>query len=131
MVRTTLAAALLAALAAASPAIAADWKPAGKTFSGNDVYVDAAATRAIGDVRTTWVRVVYVRPFEIPGGNARSMEALAHFDCRTHASAGISVVFYAEPAGGRILLFSHEETVRFDPDPAGSFGEIARKALCG
>ena len=123
--------AALAALALAAPAHAAEWKSAGSTFSGNAVFVDVAATRRIGDVRTTWVRVVYSRPVDVPGGVARSMETLGHFDCRAGVSAGVSVIFYADEAGTRPLLHSLQDTITFGPDDEGSFGALARKSLCG
>ena len=109
---------------------ATDWKPAGRTFGGNEVYVDAAAMRRAGDVRTTWVRVVYARPVDVPGGEARSFEALAHFDCRAGSSAGIAVILYADEAGSRVLLHTQEESVRFNRDPEGSFGALASETIC-
>ena len=118
----------LALLAAGAPAHAADWQPVGESFGGNQVFVDAPATRRLGDLRTTWVRVVYARGIDVEGQQARSTEALAHFDCRGGSSAGIAVVFYDD--GGRELKHTIEETVRFHVDPEGSFGAIARAALC-
>ena len=84
---------------AASPTPPTGSPPA--DLGGNEVYVDAAAMRRAGDVRTTWVRVVYARPVDVPGGEARSFEALAHFDCRAGSSAGIAVILYADEAEPR------------------------------
>ncbi len=109
---------------------AVDWKNAGKTYGGNDVFVDLDGVRVGGDVRTAWVRVDYARPVELPNGSARSMQALAHFDCPKGASAGIRVIFYADAATGRVLLVNEEETVRMSPDPDGSFGKLAGQAIC-
>jgi hypothetical protein len=119
---------ILALLVAGAPAFAADWLPLGRTFGGNDVFVDAVATRRLGDLRTTWVRVVYPRGLDVEGKRAHSTEALAHFDCRTGSSAGVAVIFYDD--GGRELKHAVEETVRFYVDPDGSFGALARVALC-
>ena len=119
---------LIATLALAAAADAAEWRSVGRTFGGNEVFVDAPATRVLGDLRTTWVRVVYARPIDVDGLAARSTEALAHFDCRAGASAGIAVIFYDD--GGRLLKYGLEETVVFHPDPDGSFGDLASKALC-
>jgi len=120
--------ALIATLALATPARAADWKSVGATFNGNQIFVDAPATRVLGELRTTWVRVVYTRPIDVDGLAAHSTEALAHFDCRTGASAGIAVIFYDD--GGRLLKYSLEDTVVFHRDPDGSFGDLVGKALC-
>jgi hypothetical protein len=121
-------AALIATLALAAVADAAEWRSIGRTFGGNEVFVDAPATRVVGDLRTTWVRVVYARPIYVDDLAARSTEALAHFDCRAGASAGIAVIFYDD--GGRVLKYSVESTVTFHADPDGSFGAIAGQALC-
>ena len=120
----------LLVLGLAAPARAADWKSAGTTFQGNVVFVDADGARRVGDLRTTWVRVVYSRPMEVPGGLARSMETLGHFDCRAGTSAGVSVIFYADEAGARPLRQSIMDTITFAADDAGSFGALARQALC-
>jgi len=118
----------LALLAAGAPALAADWRSVGRTFAGNEVFVDDAATRRVGDLRTTWVRVVYPRGLDVEGQRAHTTEALAHFDCRNRSSAGIAVIFYDDV--GRELKHTLEETVRFHVDPEGSFGALAREALC-
>jgi len=123
-------AAVAVAVALPVAAHAVDWIPAGRTFGGNDVFVDLDGVRVAGDVRTGWVRVVYARPVDLPAESARSMQALAHFDCRAGSSAGIRVIFYADEAGQRVVLFTEVETVRLSPDPEGSFGALAGKAIC-
>ena len=132
---TTPRAATLAALAllAAAPVAAQQstrWKELGKTGDGNAVLVDQRTVKRAGDSVRATLRVQFVKPKKMPGGDVTSSRTAVTFDCPKRAVAIRENTYYYDERANRIFQQSKPKIPGFGPVLGGSMTAVAFDALC-
>ena len=126
------AAAALTLLAGVAPlgAQATRWKELGKTGDGNAVLLDQRSlTRAADSVRAT-LRVQFIKPKKMPGGDVTSSRTAVTFDCRGKRVAIRENTYYFDERANRIYQQSKPKMPGFAPVMGGSMTAVAYGALC-
>lgn len=118
-----------AAAALAVPAFAADdWKEVGVTSQGNRVYV--SDVRGGGDMRSAWIRIAYKEPLKTADGVIRSSRAKVRVNCKDMTAAAQETIMYRDEAINQVASQKKLSREPFAKEPAGSFGDVAVRAIC-
>ena len=122
----------LAALpAAARPAAAQPrWKELGKTGDGNAVLVDERSVKRAGDSVRATLRVHFVKPKKMPGGDVTASRTAVTFDCPKKAVAIRENTYYYDERTNRVFQHSKPQLPGFAPVLGGSMTAVALDALC-
>ena len=122
----------LALLLAAAPlgAQASRWKELGKTGDGNAVLLDTRSLRRSGDSVRATLRVQFLKPKKMPGGDVTSSRTAVTFDCPKRAVAIRENTYYYDERANRIFQQSKPKIPGFAPVLGGSMTAVAFDALC-
>jgi hypothetical protein len=133
---TTAACALFVALTAISPgSLTAQgtprWQEAGKTSTGNPVFVDTRSVRTdSAGIITATVRVTYTEPVATPQGPITGTRAVAMFDCAKKLVAVKESIIWHDEAKGTIYRKSAPKQPGFGPALRSTFAAVAMEYLC-
>lgn len=134
---TAAACALLVALTVMSPgSLTAQgtprWQEAGKTSTGNPVFVDTRSVRTdSAGIITATVRVTYTEPVATPQGPITGTRAVAMFDCAKKLVAVKESIIWHDEAKGTIYRKSAPKQPGFGPALRSTFAAVAMEYLCG
>jgi hypothetical protein len=121
---------LLALLAAAPAAAQSRWQPIGKTGDANPVLVDARSVKRKGPLVDATVRVQFLKPKKMPGGDVTSSRTAMTFDCSKETVAvKVNTYFYDEKAN-KVFQRSEAKLPGFGPVMGGSMTKVAYDHLC-
>ena len=133
---TLAALALLAAAALAPPlasplgAQASRWKELGKTGDGNAVLLDQRSLKRAADSVRATLRVQFLKPKKMAGGDVTSSRTAVTFDCRAKRVAIRENTYYYDERANRIYQQSKPKMPGFAPVMGGSMTAVAYDALC-
>ncbi len=126
--------AALALLAAAPPAAAeaqaARWKELGKTGDGNAVLVDDRTVKRAGDSVRATLRVKFIKPKKMPGGDVTSSRTTMTFDCAKETVAVKENVYFYDEKTNKVFQRSVAQVPGFSPVMGGSMTKVAYDHLC-
>jgi hypothetical protein len=131
---TTRAATLAAlALLAAAPLAAQPstrWKELGKTGDGNAVLFDQRTVKRAGDSVRATLRVQFIKPKKMPGGDVTSSRTAVTFDCPKRTVAIRENTYYYDERANRVFQQTKPKLPGFAPVLGGSMTAVAFDALC-
>ena len=130
--RAALAALLLATapLGAALGAQAPRWKELGKTGDGNAVLVDERSVKRAGDSVRATLRVHFIKPKKMPGGDVTASRTAVTFDCPKKTVAIRENTYFFDERTNRVFQHSKPKLPGFMPVLGGSMTAVAFDALC-
>ena len=120
--------ALVALSALVVSLMAAEWKDVGNTSQGNRVYV--RDVKGKGEMRSAWIRIVNAKPLKTAAGDVRSSRAKVRVNCTDLTMAAEETIMYIDEGINQIAAQKKLKNEPFNKEPAGSFGDIAVKAIC-
>lgn len=107
------------------------WEEAGKTSTGNPVFVDARSIRTdSAGIITATVRVTYTEPVATPQGPITGTRAIAMFDCTKKLVAVKESIIWHDEAKGTIYRKSAPKEPGFGPALKSTFAAVALEHLC-
>jgi hypothetical protein len=115
-------------IAAAALFAATDWKEVGLTGQGNRVFVGDIKGR--GDMRSAWIRIAYKEPLKAADGLVRSSRAKVRVNCKDMTAAAEETIMYRDEAIDQVATRKKLKDEKFVKEPAGSFGDVAVRAIC-
>ena len=108
------------------------WQEAGKTSTGNLVFVDTRSIRTdSAGIITATVRVTYTEPIATPQGPITGTRAIAMFDCAKKLVAVKESIIWHDEAKGTIYRKSVPKQPGFGPALKSTFAAVALEHLCG
>lgn len=111
---------------------ASRWQEAGKTSTGNLVFVDTRSIRTdSAGIITATVRVTYTEPIATPQGPITGTRAIAMFDCAKQLVAVKESIIWHDEAKGTIYRKSAPKEPGFGPALKSTFAAVALEHLCG
>jgi hypothetical protein len=123
--------AICTAICTALPAAAQPrWKELGKTGDGNAVLVDERSVKRAGDSVRATLRVHFVKPKKMPGGDVTASRTAVTFDCPKKAVAIRENTYYYDEKTNRVFQHSKPQIPGFMPVLGGSMTAVAFDALC-
>ena len=129
---TTRAATLAALTLLASTPLAAQarWKELGKTGDGNAVLVDDRTVKRAGDSVRATLRVHFVKPKKMPGGDVTASRTAVTFDCPKRTVAIRENTYYFDEKTNRVFQHTKPKIPGLGPVLGGSMTAVAFDALC-
>jgi len=123
---------VLPLLAAAAPlgAQAARWKELGKTGDGNAVLVDERTVKRAGDSVRATLRVKFIKPKKMSGGDVTASRTAVTFDCPKRTVAIRENTYYYDERTNRVFQHTKPKIPGFAPVLGGSMTAVAFDALC-
>jgi len=107
------------------------WQEAGKTSTGNPVFVDSRSVRTdSAGIITATVRVTYTEPVATPQGPITGTRAVAMFDCAKKLVAVKESIIWHDEAKGTIYRKSAPRQPGFGPALRSTFAAVALDYLC-
>jgi hypothetical protein len=119
-------AALLALLALAQPR----WQTIGHTADGNAVQLRPASVKRSGTTVDATVRVPFLKPKKMPGGNVTSAITKVTFDCAKESVAIKEYTYYYDEKTNKVYQHQVAQTPGFSPVMGGSMTKVAYDNLC-
>jgi len=117
---------LLALLALAQPR----WQPIGATGDANPVFVDQRSVKRTGTTVDATVRVRFLKPKKMPGGDVTSSRTVLTFDCAKRSVAIKENTYFYDEKTNKVFQRSVAQTPGFSPVMGGSMTQVAYDALC-
>ena len=129
---TLAALALLAAAPSGAPlgAQVSRWKELGRTGDGNAVLLDQRSLKRAADSVRATLRVQFLKPKKVAGGDVTSSRTAVTFDCRAKRVAIRENTYYYDERANRIYQQSKPKMPGFAPVMGGSMTAVAYDALC-
>jgi hypothetical protein len=124
---------LLVLLAAAPPhALHAQrrWTTIGHTGDGNAVELDAKSVKRSGANVDATVRVPFLKPKKMPGGNVTSAITKVTFDCAKESVAIKEYTYFYDEKTNKVFQHQVAQTPGFSPVMGGSMTKVAYDNLC-
>jgi len=110
---------------------AGDWRQIGITEDGHKVSVSSSRLPKT-NLRTTWVRVEYKQPVQLPqGGPFVELRARVRFNCASGKATPSSVWFYSRDHNGKLVVSKkalHDD--QFGQAPEGNFADMTMNFVC-
>ena len=128
--RTALAAAPLLALPVAHAAAQPRWKTVGHTADGNPVQVSPKSVKRAGSTVAATVRVEFLKPKKMPGGNVTSSRTMLTFDCAKRSVAIKENTYYFDEKADKVFQRSVAQIPGYSPVMGGSMTQVAYDDLC-
>ena len=122
----------LVALAALAAPVAAQtrWKELGRTGDGNAVLVDQRTLKHAGDSVRATLRVQFLKPKKMPGGDVTSSRTALTFDCPGKRVAIRENTYFFDEKANRVFQHVQPKVPGFSPVIGGSMTAVAYDALC-
>lgn len=123
---------LLRPLAAALLALAPQprWQTIGHTGDGNPVQLDPRSVKRKGTMVDATVRVPFVKPKKMPGGDVTSSRTTVTFDCAKETVAIKAYTYYFDEKANKIFQHQVAKLPGFAPVMGGSMTKVAYDHLC-
>ena len=118
---------MLAALLVAAPPA---WKTVGHTGDGNPVQIDPKSVKRRGTTVDATVRVPFLKPKKMSGGNVTSSITKVTFDCAKENVAIKEYTYYFDEKTRKIFQHQVAQTPGFSPVMGGSMTKVAYDNLC-
>ena len=120
----------ISALALVLLALQPRWTPIGNTGDGNPVQVDARSVKRKGTTVDATVRVQFLKPKKMTGGNVTSSRTVMTFDCAKETVAVKQNTYYYDEKANKVFQNSVAQTPGFGPVMGGSMTKVAYDDLC-
>ena len=128
---TTLALLVLATPLATTPLAAQGrWQTVGHTGDGNPVQLDSRSVKRRGSTVDATVRVPFIKPKKMPGGNVTSSVTKVTFDCAKETVAIKEYTYFFDEKANKVFQHQAARTPGFAPVMGGSMTKVAYDELC-
>ena len=121
---------LLPAALAAAALPQPKWQTIGHTGDGNPVQLDPKSVKRKGATVDATVRVQFLKPKKMPGGNVTSSRTEMTFDCAKENVAVKVNTYYFDEKTNKVFQRSVSQTPGFGPVMGGSMTKVAYDHLC-
>jgi len=106
------------------------WTPIGNTGDGNPVSVNARSVKKKGTTVDATVRVQFLKPKKMPGGDVTSSRTTMTFDCAKEAVMVKENVYFYDEKTNKVFQRSVAQTPGYGPVMGGSMTKVAYDHLC-
>ena len=120
----------ISALALVLLALQPRWTAIGNTGDGNPVSVNPRSVKPTGTTVDATVRVQFLKPKKMPGGNVTSSRTTMTFDCAKETVAVKENTYYHDEKTNKVFQRSVAQTPGFGPVMGGSMTKVAYDHLC-
>ena len=106
------------------------WTPIGNTGDGNPVLVNARSVKKKGTMVDATVRVQFLKPKKMRGGDVTSSRTTLTFDCAKEMFAVKENVYFFDEKTNKVFQRDVVKTPGFGPVMGGSMTKVAYDHLC-
>jgi len=106
------------------------WQTVGHTGDGNSVQIDPKSVKRHGTLVDATVRVPFLKPKKMQGGNVTSSITKVTFDCSKETNMIREYTFYYDEKTNKIFQHEAAKVPGFAPVMGGSMTRVAYDYVC-